>query len=664
MTPSQEEPAHVHDAVRRIEMTAQVAGLGIWEYVPATDQVRCAGRAAAMTGLANGAATFDAFLQCVHASDRDGLRAAVEHAVNEPEQLFELRFRVVQGGHERVVSLAGRPYVGPDGPMLQAFMRDVTAEDGARRRLDDVSQRLQYQVDELTAALNVAPVGILVAHDADCTRMTANRMARTLLRIGPDENIAPLGEPGVERKRPYRLMRDGAPVPVEELPTVYAARHDVPLNGVECRVEWDNGEPPADILVYAEPLHGPGGEVRGCVTAFIDITARKQAESQLRELNDKLEHYVIVRTRSLEESRAQLRVMARELALAEEQERRRVANELHDYLAQMLVAAKMKLHTLSRQNTTSEGEDAARSVSTILEDALKYTRTLVAQLSPSMLLEQGIGPAARWLCDEFRARHGLQVSVEAGEEDLALDEQRLTFAFRALRELLVNASKYAPDAAIRVWLEREGGHVCIHVEDDGPGFDPADVRPDSPAEGGRFGLFSLSEMLRSVGGEFDIRSGPGEGVKALVRVPAQRSAEPAPAEDPVLPAADAPDSPARKCILIAGGDRAWRGGLTAAFEAYDDILIAGEAPSAAELLERTGEVRPQVVLVLAEDGPMRDAIAQLAADPAGPCVVALYDPDSLDREACLEAGAAAAMPVSAPIEELYCAVAENCDTAR
>lgn len=657
----------VNDERQTLAASAEAAGLGLWEYRPAAGEVRTRWRGPDLAGVGPEPVRIDAFLDRIHAADRDRVKARIDAACASADTALSVRFRVVtRGARERVLELAGQPLGQGDERVLQCFVRDVTAEETAERRVDDLTRRMSQQVQELETVLGVAPVGVLVAHDRDCTRLTANRMARRMLRVGPGEDIAPLGDPGRERTRPYHLQRDGQRVPVQDLPTVRAARHDIRLDGEEYRVHWETGEPPADILVFAEPLHASDGAVSGCVTAFIDITARKQAEERLRDLNDRLEHYLVTRTRSLEESRSRLRALARELAMAEEQERRRIATEIHDYLAQMLVGAKMKLHTLGREDAARRAGEIGREISGILDDALNYSRTLVAELSPSLLLEKGVRPAVGWLVDEFSKRHGLKISLSPGQDDYLLDEQRTALAFRAVRELLMNVRKHAPGAQVRVVLEDDGRDLWVRVEDDGPGFDARTAHQTAGAEP-KFGLFSLGEMVHSVGGTFELRSSPGAGTTARIRLPLEttpaESADDAPIraeQTDELPAARQIHQPATKRVMLSGGTPAYRQRLTQALAVYDDVTLETEVTQPGMLGEQAGGTHPDALIIIATASDVPETIRRLKRSNAHIHIVVLYDASSGEESRFTEAGAAAALPMTAAVEEVYCAISEGC----
>lgn len=245
------------------------------------------------------------------------------------------------------------------------------------------------------------------------------------------------------------------------------------------------------------------------------------AASDLKLLNAELEDRVSKRTHALEESQARLRALTVELNLAEQRERTRVATDLHDYLQQSLVLAKLKLgkgKQLSASEPTSAG--LFREADDLLTEALSYTRTLVSELSPPVLRQFGLPAALKWLGD-WMQHHDLAVSVECDDQEVGqLVEEHAGLIFQSVRELLINSAKHAKTDHAVLRLTRSQDELCIEVLDEGVGFDPAPAGT-SPANGSytKFGLFSIHERMRALGGDFSIRSSPGNGTMATLRLP-------------------------------------------------------------------------------------------------------------------------------------------------
>ena len=203
----------------------------------------------------------------------------------------------------------------------------------------------------------------------------------------------------------------------------------------------------------------------------------------------------------------QLRALAAELSLTEERERRAIAADLHDHIGQTLATARIKLDALG-------GLRGVEEIRTLVDEAIRYTRSLTFELSSPVLYELGLAPALESLAERMREKHGLAVAVEDDGAAKPMDDDVKVVLFKAVRELLMNVVKHSRAGRAEVVLRRVDRAVEIVVEDDGVGF-------AAPVERGGFGLFSIREGLRHCGGELAIRSETGAGTKVLLKAPLQ-----------------------------------------------------------------------------------------------------------------------------------------------
>ena len=257
-----------------------------------------------------------------------------------------------------------------------------------------------------------------------------------------------------------------------------------------------------------------------------EIIKRKGAEDALADLTKNLEARIAKRTQ-------QLRALATELNLAEQQERKRLAVELHDHLQHLLVLGKLRIgHGKRYAPPIPVLSETLTQVDQVLSDALRYTRTLVAELSPAVLRDHGLLAALKWL-SEYMQKLSVTVVVSMPEElHITLPEDQAVLLFQSVRELLINSSKYAGTSAATVTVECRDDQLQIQVRDDGVGFDVAAVTAVASASPGghsyKFGLCSILERMQALGGSFDILSAPGQGVTATLTLPlSQRETRPA-----------------------------------------------------------------------------------------------------------------------------------------
>ena len=351
------------------------------------------------------------------------------------------------------------------------------------------------------------------------------------------------------------------------------------------------------------PLYDAGGTPYAICGIANDITARKQAEQALQELNDSLEQRVADRTRDLLVYQENLRGMASELVVTEQRERRRLATELHDYLAQLLVVCRMKLTQATNEWSMPALKTNLEEIDKILSDSLSYTRTLIAELSPSILYELGLVPALIWLSQQME-RHGLHVQVNPEDQGVQLPEDQAIFVFQAVRELLFNIIKHSGVGHAIISLRGlTDQQLEILVQDAGHGFRPSLGSTDF-TNPGRFGLFSIRERAKAMGGRFHIESAPGEGTLAKLVVPLQ------PRHSPISPnltsevVCEPPNEALQEHsnqkvvrILLVDDHAMIREGIRTLLEHHADFLIVGEAKNGEEALAMINVVLPDVVVM-------------------------------------------------------------------
>jgi signal transduction histidine kinase len=241
--------------------------------------------------------------------------------------------------------------------------------------------------------------------------------------------------------------------------------------------------------------------------------------AQLANLNQTLERRVAERTAEAVEQAQKLRLLSAELSLAEEAERRRIAEMLHEDLQQLLVAARMQLAALCRTRGAAKREPIAREIANVLERSFQLTRSLSVELAPPVLHERGLAAALEWLAAETRKNYNVEVTVEADFSANPKAADVRIFLFRAVRELLLNSVKHAVGSAVHITMQHQRpDKVRIIVADDGPGFDPASL--DAPRTGSQtFGLLNIRGRVTSFGGEFHINSGPKRGTRITLLLP-------------------------------------------------------------------------------------------------------------------------------------------------
>lgn len=350
-------------------------------------------------------------------------------------------------------------------------------------------------------------------------------------------------------------------------------------------------------------------------TAIIrDVTERHAIHQEVCRLAEQLERQVEVRTAELVQSQARLRMLAAELSLIEQRERKRLATDLHDHLAQMLILGRIQLGQAKRlvRGDAAGASALVDKTMEVLNESLLYTRTLIADLSPPVLHDFGLPSALEWLVQHMQQRQ-LTVGVQwSGSRELNLPEDLSVLLFQSVRELLINVAKHAGSGKALVSAEQRDGSLTIEVRDDGQGFDPKAIGAGVTPQSSKFGLYSITERMLAMGGRFDLRSSPGEGTTATLVLPIHRPTAASSAVDHVPLSTNSgsgagdgssvPSSENGACsapirLLLADDHTVVRQGLRSLMESYADMVVVGEAGNGIEAVAMAGALLPDVVIM-------------------------------------------------------------------
>lgn len=241
---------------------------------------------------------------------------------------------------------------------------------------------------------------------------------------------------------------------------------------------------------------------RTVFTVARDITDRKLAEQELQRYQDRLKQ------------------LATQLSTVEERERRRLAEILHDTLAQELFAAQAKLTLLKYPEKVPDVAAVRDEAAEILDHATELARSLTFELFPPALYEVGLHAALEWLCRSFDKTRGLPCTFIDEGERLDLNAEHRALLYQGARELLTNVFKHAEASRAEVCLRFRDGAVEVQVDDDGKGFDFTSQDADAPERRtGGFGLFNIRERLDQFGGQINIETSHLGGGRVSLTLP-------------------------------------------------------------------------------------------------------------------------------------------------
>jgi PAS domain S-box-containing protein len=471
----------LRESESRLRLAQQAARVGTWEYDVARGASVWSEMIWHMLGLepGDGAPTFERFLEFIHPEDRDRFRSKVGEALADGEE-YENEFRLVRHDGE-VLCLASKGRVirsasGQPERMLGVNI-DITGRKRAEEALRESEERFRHMA-------NNAPVVIWVTEpDGSCTFIS--QTWRHLTGQAPESG---LGFRWIENVHPDdRARARDAFLAANERREAY--RIDYRLHGKDGAYRW--------AIDSGAPRFNSRGEFLGFIGSVIDITERKRAEQSLEQLTGRL------------------------LQLQDE-ERRRIARELHDTTAQNLLAIVLNLETLVRKASTLPADfvDAVSECQSLCEQTQAEIRTLSYLLHPPMLDEAGLILALEWFIDGFSRRSGIRVDFVAPPEFRRLPSRMETALFRVVQESLTNIYRHSGSRTAEIRLERGEGQVRLRITDCGSGM-AATGNGRAPAAGSAgalgVGISGMRERLRQLGGRLEVRSnGAGTSVTALL----------------------------------------------------------------------------------------------------------------------------------------------------
>ena len=347
-------------------------------------------------------------------------------------------------------------------------------------------------------------------------------------------------------------------------------------------------------------------------------------QHELREAAEQLNERLRAEIAERERAEEGLRALATELNLAEQRERKRLATDLHDYLAQLLVLCRMTLAQAKRIGLPPRAEDFVKETEETLGKALTFCRTLMVELNPPVLQEQGLPAGLTWLADHMQ-RQELAVTVDLEQAgDAPLPQDRAVLLFQSVRELLINVAKHGIVKRAMVRMTNEDGLLRIVVRDEN-GFDLAAVASssDNPSPlSSKFGLLSIRERMKALGGNFDIQSAPGEGTTATLTLPVApetashesrvrndksigkaMGSRPSTIRTQSDRASLITDHPSRRQksapirVLLVDDHAVLRQGLRSIVATYEHLQVVGEAGDGVEAVELAQRLDPDVVVM-------------------------------------------------------------------
>ena len=301
-------------------------------------------------------------------------------------------------------------------------------------------------------------------------------------------------------------------------------------NGLPCRIDTEyfwrqNGS--AFAVEYSSYPIMEGDVVQGAVITFVDISARRKAEDALKQAHAVLEQRVSERTHELQVALTQLRELSAYAHSVREDERTRIAREVHDELGSLLVALKMDVGWLDKRLSEQQQRDAdaaqamrdtmrgkCQNMSRQIETAVDNVGRIITDLRPSILDHQGLWAALDWQAHEFvqSAEMALDWQMDVAQA-APVDEQAAIGIFRIFQEMLSNVGRHAKASRVAITIEANLQAINITVQDDGCGADPTAFEAADA-----YGVMGMRERARHLGGSIAITSQRGLGATFHLRI--------------------------------------------------------------------------------------------------------------------------------------------------
>ncbi len=228
------------------------------------------------------------------------------------------------------------------------------------------------------------------------------------------------------------------------------------------------------------------------------VATREEARQKLRKLNEDLEDRIRQRT-------IQLRRLAQMLTAAQDTEQRRIAEGLHDDVAQLLAAGRMKVALASTRAPDKACRDMMTEIDDLIKQAYESLRLLSFELASSTLYQWGLKESLERLCAGMNERFGVSFKITRADDLGEIDDTSATILFKSAREILFNVIKHSGVTRAEIMMEADAGHFKLIIEDKGKGFNPeTDI-----GAGHGLGLFSIKERMEDIDGQMKVESEPG-----------------------------------------------------------------------------------------------------------------------------------------------------------
>ena len=520
---STQEPAPRPSAIaiasleRQLKVAQQITRIGSWEWDVASNVVTWSDELYRIYGLpADTPMTFETFLAQVHPADRE----VIQHQIGEAVQ---------RGGRFQY----GERIIRPDGQVRELdSVCEVAMRDGKAVRLVGVCRDVTEERERERVLARVKELELgerraleMLANGATLTEILEH-VARVIQSLDPDAlvSIQTLDSTGTRIKHAaapslpaeYNHAIDGIQIgpSVGSCGTAVYRRELVIVADIATDPLWvdfcDLAKKFGFGACWSSPLIGSEGNVLG--TFAIYYRSPRSPDAAALDLVNRASHItgMVIERRQLDD---RMRALTERTEGIREDERTRIAREIHDELGQALTVLKMDIAWVARRVESGVLETKLAEMSRATDEVIGAVRRISADLRPGILDDLGLEAAIEWLLEDFGKRTGIAVVFESRIGDPRLDRTVATTAFRICQEALTNVTRHAKATQVQIGLRIKAGQLELEIADDGVGV------PERAATNGSLGLLGMRERARRLGGECDVRRRAPTGTTVTVQLP-------------------------------------------------------------------------------------------------------------------------------------------------
>lgn len=419
--------------------------------------------------------------QVHHAAHAEHVRrfdasGVTERSMSERAPIRGLRRDGQEFAAEATVSRVDMAVHGETRRFFAALLRDLSHEQALQSEVAALRQRFH-------TLLNIAPIAIWIIENDRVA--FANRAAFDLFGVSEGDRLLGQSIYSLLGPESHEALRTQVSLALTGEPSVSK------VNSIIVRPDGSMREIEIASAALAD------GDERAIVQMVIaDVTQRRQIERE-QELH-----------------RRDLRRLSASVVEAREEERRRIARELHDELGQRLTALKMELSSLAPASQRIAEDRRIPDMLEMIDETVAAVRRIAADLRPLMLDDLGLRAAIEWLARDAARRMDIGISVQLGDEEPPVGERAAIALYRIVQEALTNVARHARATEVRIEMRADGNELMLSIRDNGVGFPDRSMRHE-----GRFGLLGIRERAYMLGGRLEVDNPRSGGGRITVRMP-------------------------------------------------------------------------------------------------------------------------------------------------